>query len=408
MTSILSRPAPDLSRAPASALARVELVDALRGFALLGICLIHCLEYFELWPAKPDGGPLHEFMFLLFAGKAYAIFAMMFGLSFFIIRERSTLKGQAMRGRFAWRLLLLAAIGYLHTLLYHGDILLVLGILGLSLLFLEHLSNRVLLVVSLLFMAQLPFWWQFFASINGDAVANTPPEHWAVYGQLAKAHVSNTELAGHFFINATLGLKAKLLYFVESGRGVQLIGLFIWGLLLGRIGFFTELAAFARSRRIALMVSAVFAVILFTLQKYLAAQPETLFQAQGLAKWVMSQIVNLYLATAIMVLWVTVFIELYNWQKTHSLLHLLAPCGKISLSIYLVQALICIPIFYPFGLGLYTHATQLNSLVLGLVFYAGLIAAAHWWVKRFYYGPAEWLWRAATYGTFKIPMRKRD
>src|SRR5688572_7527864 len=120
---------------------RIELVDALRGFALMGICLVHFMEYFELYWINQDPTFLHNFIFFLFAGKAYAIFALMFGLSFFIIMDNQAKKGVNFSYRFAWRLVVLLAIGYIHTLYYLGDILSVLGVIGLSLLFVQNLGN---------------------------------------------------------------------------------------------------------------------------------------------------------------------------------------------------------------------------------------------------------------------------
>ncbi|MGL6159024.1 hypothetical protein [Microbulbifer sp.] len=66
-----------------SSVARLDLVDALRGFALLGLFLVHCLEYFELYWRDPEPSWVRDIVFYLFSGKAYAIFAMLFGLSFF-------------------------------------------------------------------------------------------------------------------------------------------------------------------------------------------------------------------------------------------------------------------------------------------------------------------------------------
>ena len=83
---------------------RIELVDAIRGFALMGICLVHFMEYFELYWINQDPTLLHNIVFFLFAGKAYAIFALMFGLSFFIIMDNQASKGVNFSYRFAWQI----------------------------------------------------------------------------------------------------------------------------------------------------------------------------------------------------------------------------------------------------------------------------------------------------------------
>ena len=82
------------------------VVDCLRGFALFGLFIIHMVEYFELYWYLPEPGFFHNLIFFLFGGKAYAIFALLFGLSFFIIMDNQAKRGVDFRARFSWRLTL--------------------------------------------------------------------------------------------------------------------------------------------------------------------------------------------------------------------------------------------------------------------------------------------------------------
>lgn len=385
---------------------RIELVDAIRGFALMGICLVHFMEYFELYWINQDPTLLHNFVFFLFAGKAYAIFALMFGLSFFIIMDNQAKKGVDFSYRFAWRLVVLLIIGYIHTLLYLGDILSVLGIIGLSLLFVQKLNNRWLVIASVLCLLQLPFFYKFYAALNNFPGANDAPSHWAVFPEVYGAIIKATDFGTLASINGWQGLTAKWLYFVESGRGIQLVGLFLLGLFLGRVGFFSEIDRFAKARNIAFWVAIAASVIFYFLNDYLKQLPADTFQEKGMAKMYLEQIVGSYLSTAIMAAILLAFMQCYLWQPTTKFLNVLAPCGRVSLSIYLVQSVVGIPIFYPVVYGGYLTLGQTNSLLIGIVFYGVLIAIAHWWVKRFYYGPIEWLWRSATYLTTQVPFKR--
>lgn len=385
---------------------RIELVDAIRGFALMGICLVHFMEYFELYWINQDPTLLHNIVFFLFAGKAYAIFALMFGLSFFIIMDNQARKGVDFRYRFAWRLVILLIIGYIHTLLYLGDILSVLGIIGLSLLFVQKLNNRWLLIAAVLCLMQLPFYYQLYAALNNWPGANDAPAHWAVFPEVYSAIAKATSFSELIAVNSWDGLTAKWLYFVESGRGIQLVGLFIVGLLLGRIGFFTQVERFAKARVVALVIALVATTAFYVLDNYLKQLPATILQEKGMAKMYLEQIIGCYLSTAMMASILLLFIQLYLWQPLTKTLNLLAPCGRISLSIYLIQAVAGVPLFYSVGLGGYLTLGQTNSFLLGVAFYGLLIAIAHWWVKRFYYGPVEWLWRSATYMTTRVPFKR--
>ena len=110
---------------------RVDMVDALRGYALLGLFMVHCVERFELYwlDAQPDAW--FDGTMALFAGKAFAIFALLFGFSFATVMANERARGGDFTWRFAWRLLLLFTIGTLHALVYRGDILQVLAAVGL-------------------------------------------------------------------------------------------------------------------------------------------------------------------------------------------------------------------------------------------------------------------------------------
>ena len=224
----------------------------------------------------------------------------------------------------------------------------------------------------------------------------------AVYNALAKANFA--ELIA---INSWDGLTAKWLFFVESGRGIQLVGLFIVGLLLGRIGFFTQPERFTKARAIALVIALAASALFYFVENYLKQLPATFFQEKGMAKMYLEQLAGSYLSTAVMAALILLFMQAYFWKPSGRILHLLAPCGRISLSIYLIQAVVGIPLFYPAGYGGYLTLGQTNSLLIGILFYSLLIAIAHWWVKRFYYGPVEWLWRSATYMTTNVPFVRR-
>src|SRR3954464_11256553 len=105
---------------------RIEAVDALRGYALMGLFLVHMVEYYELYWADPKPSLVHDIVFALFAGKTFSLLALCFGFSFWVMMEGAARKGSDFSLRFAWRLVLLVAIGWLHGLVYRGDIIVIL------------------------------------------------------------------------------------------------------------------------------------------------------------------------------------------------------------------------------------------------------------------------------------------
>src|SRR6188768_1835384 len=102
---------------------RITLVDSLRGFALMGLFLVHSIELFELYWKNPVDSSVHDIIVFLFSGKAYAFFAMLFGISFFIIMDKQAQKGIDFRPRFVWRLIILFALGTLNSAVYSGEVL---------------------------------------------------------------------------------------------------------------------------------------------------------------------------------------------------------------------------------------------------------------------------------------------
>ncbi len=82
----------------------------------------------------------------------------------------------------------------------------------------------------------------------------------------------------------------------------------------------------------------------------------------------------------------------------------LGAVGRMALSNYFLQTLICTTLFYTYGLGLYGKVGPAVAVLLAIAIYLFQVALSLLWIRRFRFGPAEWLWRSATYGRLQ-PMR---
>jgi uncharacterized protein len=387
---------------------RMELVDAMRGSALAGILLLHSIEHWDFmrYPAnppewlKPFNAAAHDLGFFLFGGKAYAVFAMMFGLSFFIILDRWTKRGVNVQGRFLWRLALLAGFGYINGIVYCGDFLLVIAILGVPMVVLQRLSDRWLTWISVLLVLQLPVLWKVGQIVLDPAAQLPRPLHWGVYGQLGKVY-SDGIFWEFIKTNLWLGQSARLLWTFETGRFTQMLGLFIWGLLLGRSRVLEDPARSVRLAVRALILGAIGFSVLYPAKLRVIELGLT-----GVNRSVANNLISAYCNLTQMAIWVGAFILLFQWARSRAVLRLLAPYGRMSLTNYVVQGLIGVPLFYGFGFALYRWMGPFYSVLFGMALLCGQIAFSHFWLKRFHYGPLEWLWRALTFGTFDLPMRK--
>ena len=154
----------------ASKIPRIEVVDALRGFAVMAIILVHNLEHF-IFPVYPTEQPawlavlndgVFNVIFSLFAGKAYAIFALLFGFTFYIQCHNQTKKGKDFGYRFLWRLVLLLGFATLNAAFFPaGDVLLLFAVVGLVLFLVRKWNDKAILITAIILLIQPIEWYNY-------------------------------------------------------------------------------------------------------------------------------------------------------------------------------------------------------------------------------------------------------
>lgn len=389
---------------------RIQVVDALRGFALLGLCLIHGIEHFDLL-IYPDTAPAafqtldpiaHGVVFFLFAGKAFAIFSFMFGLSFFIQMDRQAQRGIDFRWRFLWRLALLGLIGYVHGLLYCGDVLIIFAVLGVVLIPLDKLNSKMLLVLSMLLVANLPYLYQLFVVLGEPTVDPRPYAVWDLYGKAFQVF-SQGSFTDVIRFNASQGQLMKWGWYLQEGRIWQILGLFLWGMVAGRSRFFESTEEQSSLAKRILMISSLGFVILFIIKTNLDT-----FGLTENAGYLADKLVGSYANLMLTIVLITGFVLLHSlpwWQRR---MNILAPLGRMSLSNYVGQSVVGVVFFYGFGLAMYQYFGQALSLAFAVVLISLMIWISRAWLRRFYYGPLEWIWRAATLTSLRVPFSRRQ
>lgn len=132
---------------------RIQAVDALRGFAVMGIILLHNIEHFNFYSfpetsgmLKALDGTIWDFLFFSFSGKAYAIFALLFGFTFYLQSRSCARRGEDFKNRYMWRLVLLLLFGFINASFFPGEILALYAILGFVLVPVRHISDRALFI----------------------------------------------------------------------------------------------------------------------------------------------------------------------------------------------------------------------------------------------------------------------
>ncbi len=381
--------------------ARVEFVDALRGFALFGLLMVHCIEGFGAGTARQIQTPVGDAVFFLFAGKAFAIFALLFGFGFATIMANQRSRGVDFTKRFAWRLVLLFIVGTLHSLYYFGDILQVLALMGLLLIPLDRVrSNKTLLIAAAVCFAQIPLFATWLLANSGNALAAS----WPYFTQNFPLETfRNGSFLDVLAANATSGFGFKWSFNWSFGRISEIAGLFALGMFFQRTGFFSKMAESGKlSALIVLLGGAVLAIMIFVLGPLVPAFPEgTEFPIGSFTISVMHM-----KGTSLAMIAVQLGLLALLWNSpARRLVELFKLPGRMTLTLYVLHSVIAVPIFYGYGLGMWDGWSTPEKVIAGLVFFAAQILFARWWYSRYRYGPLEWTWRAATLTDWKVPMR---
>ncbi len=228
---------------------RVDVADVLRGFAVMAIVLIHAIEHFNFYSFPPTEGQsvwlnfadraIWDGIFFLFAGKAYAIFALLFGFSFFIQDDNRRRRGSDFRGRFCWRLVLLLLVGQLNAAFFTAEVLVLYALVGFVLPLVCRLSTRALLILAGVCVMQPMCLWQIArAAADPDytILAFDTSSYWAATFE-AQSTAGFWETVK---VNLWEGQLASLAWAWDHGRVFQTAGLFIAGMLIGRHGWLLE------------------------------------------------------------------------------------------------------------------------------------------------------------------------
>lgn len=380
---------------------RILAVDALRGFAVMGIILLHNIEHFNYYSFPEAPSPfmksldtsLWNFLFFSFSGKAYAIFALLFGFTFYLQSHSAAKRGEDFKNRYMWRLLLLLGFGFINSLFFPGEILVLYAILGFILVPVRHWTNRSLLVLAIILMLQPLDWIKVFMGLSDPSYA---PEQ-MIYS-LGDVY---PQLGGESFwemikANFVAGQLASLNWAWCYGRVFQTCSLFILGMLLGRLGYF-RFATDDEQKRSAhfwirmLCVSLPLAVVLYYFKELVFACVDQKLVLESL-KTILNSWYNLFFMFSM----VAAFLLLY-WVNEGRIQRILAPYGQMSLTDYITQSVIGSFLYYGYGLELHKVCGTTYSLLIGICFLILQVIFAHWWFRHFKRGPLETVWHKLTW-----------
>ncbi len=378
---------------------RLFVVDALRGFAIVSIMLLHNIEHFDVYHL-PQGLPdwmvvldkyIWDTLFFLFGGKSYAIFALLFGLTFFIQTDNQEKKGKDFRLRFAWRLILLLGFGLINSAFYQGDILTLYAAVGFLLIPMAKLKDRWVLIIAL-FLLFLPLEWiKLIQGMNNPSVHMDNPVSWGYFGKMSE-YIFGDSFWQTAIGNLTNGKLAVIHWSWENGRFFHILALFCFGMLAGR----TQLFVWSNRTRKFWISAFVVSVLVFIPLYILKNNVNSLFESEAINR-PFSTIETAFTNISFMVVLVSGFVLLFQTKAGSKVLNIFSPIGKMSLSNYLIQSIIGSSIYYGFGLGLYKYTGATFSVLIGTFLAILLGIFCTMWSKRFKHGPLEAVWHKLTW-----------
>lgn len=371
---------------------RIGLIDALRGFAMALIFIIHMQLCFNIsgssselsepsWLSLLDG-VLSNLIISFFSGKAYSIFAMLFGVTFYIQSYNQLKKGFDFGYRFLWRMFLLMIFGLIDSLFYTGDILAVYAVMGVVLFVVRKWSDRAVFILALILLAQPIEWTLLLVGLfKSESIVLKS------YLPLTSIVFDNVDLKTFFYTNITEGLKNNVLGVVSGGRFLQIPGLFLLGYLIGRRKLFVIDPKHIRFWIIVLISTSLLYV-------YCSIMKSTVVSIRNLFI-----IFSMWSNLALTFVLVSSFVVLYQNARFVSLTGSLCYLGRMTLSLYIFQSIVGVFLFLPLGLGLglgnIFGGVVLFLLSLVLVYLQ--IVICRWWLSSHKQGPLEMLWHKLTW-----------
>jgi uncharacterized protein len=410
------------SLTPVASGERIDVLDVLRGFALFGVLWANVLWFFSGYGnLEPDAAArlptaafdpfVLEFENFFVVNKFISIFSFLFGLGFALQMQRASGRGGAVRPLYVRRMLWLFLFGVAHAfLIYYGDILHLYAVLGLLLIGWVSASDRTLvgwgLAFAVLFPAAVQALLLGLPVVTGGAV--DPASGFGA--RLEAASALQAAFAHGSYADVVRANAADVWAWLSTDdalkTGVASFGKFLLGLWAGRTGILVRASAGHESSRegssaVAFVRRGLVCGLALGLTCQGILQADEYLHVLAGESWparVARTVLWNFGVVALAASYVCGIVLLLRRPVWRTRLYLFAPVGRMALTNYVGQSVICVFLFYGLGLGWYGSVGPTAALGVTLAVFVTQAIASAWWLRRFRFGPAEWAWRSLTYG----------
>lgn len=380
---------------PVSLNERIEALDLLRGFSLLGIFVANMLlfhtPYFHIEPysyfATASDQTVFQWIVILVQGSFYPIFAFLFGYGINMQYEKALERNQSFSKMMAKRLAILLVFGLIHALfIWSGDVLFSYATLGFLLILLVRMPAKWLAPLAVV-LYTIP---AAFLYLVTKLVIRIEPETF-------EGELSNPEKIAEsirVFSSGTIGeiFSFRASEWLTYGLSSTFLGVFI---VLPIMMFGAAMSKWHVIERANILKGKLLIVgcVSAPIALWIKALPFTKKASYDLVQ-LQQTFGGVLLATA----YVSFFLLLTTMPKFSSFFSPLGKAGRMSLTIYLTQSVIATTIFYAYGLGLYGSISLWTGTVMAVGLFILQVIFAEIWLMKFNMGPIEKIWRRWTYG----------
>jgi len=361
---------------------RIQVIDALRGFALLGV-LIANIPF-------PEGGEFHSeldeillFLYhLLIDTKFITIFSILFGLGFYLQWQRAREKKHDFVRYFVIRMALLFLIGSIHGLLiWNGDILRAYALGGLVLLLVRNWSQKMKFICAIICIVVLTG----FAFISHDLLGWTYDYEISLNMEQYQTSSFSRYLYANYITDPWSNFRMDMPITLFFTFGCMLIGF-----LLGEIGFFTQPEKWRSLSRNLILFGCTLGLASSYLFERVMTGSLALDESMIWLPFVISG--GMFIQSMV---YIAIFVNLFRFRRTKRFLKVFVPVGRTSLSNYLFQSVFYLLVFLPClpPLRLFETISTSTTWLIALLFF-GFQSLLSWiWLKKFKQGPVEYLWK---------------
>jgi uncharacterized protein len=404
LMSIMITPAPLSATDPD---VRLRSVDAVRGFALFGVLLVNMYNfgaYSPEWTGSVDR-VFSTLMHSVFETKSLRMFSMLFGFGFALQLARAMSQAEGSLWFYFRRLLVLFVFGMAHALIFDGDILMECALLGLVLVAFRNVRLRTLLILACILPAAFPVGNLIHTETTAELVA-----------QLEDAMPLDKQRDGHPYLGSPMDVFEENSTFIpprtwsklhDPESSLAIFSMFLLGLYVGRARILHDLAPhLPLIRRV--FIGGIGIGVLAALTEWLLKQTfgYAVFARSTASDGIgfLGDMLFAYGSTALALGYgagIVLLAQRPNWQPV---LRPLQNLGRMALTVYLSGTVMFTTLFYGYGFGQIYLLGPAATTAYAALFIAILALFSTWWLGRFRFGPAEWLWRSMTYLKFQ-PLR---